>query len=178
MKSFIFKLVTLSVFSVVVIYAKGEKLRVGEITPYALSVEFDIIDSQTHDKLEKMKFSVHSVDDSSVVRQGIGPEHVRFTDPDFDKHIFQLRDPKPGSKWILKFRDVNPDDYSGEGNEDLRELYDGILARQGRYKSCEIEFKVPEFDECEQQLCPANGSLPEHLMLFMEMPPVEMEKLP
>lgn len=170
MKNFICRLVALLAVSFAVVLVRGEtakKVSVGEMTPHTLIVGFHVVDSQTNDPLEKVEFHVHSVSSPKIVRLGTGPEH----DPNHDTYFFQIRDPKPGSKYILKFSDVNPEHYKG----DRRELFEKILERQGRYKDLCVEFTVPEFDKCEQILGTLEGK--EVLDLYTEIPTVKMEKL-
>ena len=170
MKNFICRLVAILAVSFAVVSVRGEtvkKVSVGEMTPYALVVNFHVVDSQTNDPLEKVEFYVHSVSSPKIVRLGLGPEHH----PNHDTYFFQIDDPKPGSKYILKFSDVNLELYKG----DHRELFEKILERQGRYKDLCVEFTVPEFDKCEQSLWTLEGK--EVLNLYTEMPTVKMEKL-
>ena len=172
MKNFVCKLFAILALSFAAISVRGETVKnvsVGEMTSYALGVYFHVVDSRTNEPLEKVEFHIQSVSSPKIVRLGFGPE----LDPEHDKYFFQIRDPKPGEKWILKFRDVRPEEYI---DNDWRQKFSEILDRQGEYKDLCVEFIVPEFDKC-QQTSPWTFEGNEVVNLYTEIPTVKMDKL-
>lgn len=170
MSNFVCRLISFFALSFAIVSVRGEtvkKVNVGEMTPYALGVAFHVVDSQTNEPLEKVEFHIQSVSSPKIIRLGTGPELV----PEDDKYYFQIRDPKPGEKWILKFRDVKPEEYK----DDRREKFQKILERQGRYKDLCIEFTVPEFDKCEQSFWTLEGK--DVVSLHIDIPDIKMDKL-
>lgn len=171
MKNFVCRLFAFLALSLAAISVRGEtvkKVSVGEMTPYALTVGLRVVDSQTNEPLEKVEFHIQSVSSPKIIRLGFGPELVPG---DEDKYYFQIRNPKPGEKWILKFRDVKPEEYK----DDRREKFQKILERQGRYKDLCVDFTVPEFDTCEQSFSTVEGK--EVVTLHIDIPDIKMDKL-
>lgn len=177
MKIIFHRIPLLFIVMLAVICVRGEtKLLVGEITPYALVVGLNVVDSETKENIEKVEFRVYPVDSNERVKLGFGPD----VDPDNDndEYFFQIQYPTPGAKYTLKFRNVNPEDY----NDDRRERYENILARQGLYEERSVEFVVPNFDDCEQSIDSINGfrdgiNKPLLLLHTQMGSPIELKKI-